>query len=112
MNQLALIGYFPKKVQQRPDWLKAEGVTAIRSVSDCVSEGPDNWIQRWTHNEMWVYSTIAAALAVVPESERGEYELHAYRMLPVKWDEGVESEFPIPALDVEPLPPEFQSVGV
>jgi hypothetical protein len=53
MQPLVLIGYFPKKVFQRPDWLKAAGVTAIRSVCECVSSGPPDWMQRWKHNDMW-----------------------------------------------------------
>lgn len=111
MQPLVLIGYFPKKVVLRPDWLKAAGVSAIRSVCECVSSGPVDWIQHWTHNEMWVYSTIAAALEIVPVKERYEYELQAYRMLPIAWDQGTEKPFAIPPLNVEPLPDDFQSVG-
>jgi hypothetical protein len=111
MQPLILIGYFPKKVVQRPDWLTAAGVTAIRSVCECVSSGPPDWIQRWKHNDMWVYSTIDAAWEVVPKDERSEYEMQAYRMLPTEWDEGTEKPFAIPPLEVEPLPRGFQSVG-
>lgn len=111
MKSLMLIGYFPKKVVQRPDWLKAPDVTAIRSVCECISSGPPNWIQRWTHNEMWVYSTIDAAWEVVPPGERSDYEMQAYLILPTQWDEGDEKPFTTPRLDVEPLPGDFQSVG-
>lgn len=111
MQPLVLIGYFPKKVEQRPDWLKAAHVSGIRSVSDCISSGPPDWIQRWPHNEMWVYSTSAAARAVIPEDRCHEYELHAYRMLPIKWDAGNQTAVLIPKLDVEPLSAGFQSVG-
>ncbi len=111
MQPLVIIGYFPKKAVQRPDWLKAAHVTGIRSVSDCISSGPPDWIQHWTHNEMWVYSTIAAALAAVPEDAQDGYELHAYRMLPIKWDGGTEIAMVFPPLDVEPVPPDFQSIG-
>lgn len=111
MQPLVLIGYFPKKVLQRPDWLKAAGVTAIRSVCECVSRGPPDWEQRWTHNEMWVYSTIGAAWDIVPQEERSDYEMQAYRMMPTTWDEGTEKPFTIPPLEVEALPRDFQSVG-
>lgn len=111
MQPLVLIGYFPKKIVQRPEWLKAAGVTAIRSVCECTSSGPPHWIHHWTHNEMWVYSTIAAAWEVVPKDERPRYELQAYRMLPVAWDEGTEKPFVIPPLQVEQLPSDFQRVG-
>jgi hypothetical protein len=111
MQQLVLIGYFPKKVVRRPDWLKAPAVSAIRSASECSSPGPPDWIRHWTHNEMWVYSTIAAALAAVPEADRSEYELHAYRILPFKWDQGNEIAVSIPPLDVESLSSDFRSIG-
>jgi hypothetical protein len=111
MQPLILIGYFPKKVSRRPDWLTAAGVIDIRSVCECVSSGPADWIQRWTHNQMWVYSTIAAAWEVVPTDEQAEYELQAYRLLPTKWDEGIEKQYIIPPLEVEPLPVDFQSLG-
>jgi len=111
MQPLVLIGYFPKKVVQRPHWLNAAGVNAIRSVCECISSGPGDWIQRWTHNEMWVYSSIAAAWKIVPQDDRSLYELQAYRMLPTAWDGGTEKPFPIPPLHVEPLPTDFQSVG-
>lgn len=108
---LALIGYFPKKVVHRPDWLKAAGVTAIRSVSTCISKAPEGWIQSWTHNDLFIYSTRAAAAAVVPQAELGQYELHAYRMLPSVFDHGERRAIELPKLGVEPLAPEFQSVG-
>jgi hypothetical protein len=111
MQPLVLIGYFPKKVVRRPDWLEAAGVRAIRSVCECVSSGPPDWIRHWTHNEMWVYSTIAAAWEVCPEDERPGYEMQAYRMLPTGWDEGIEEQFAIPPLQVEPLPGDFRRVG-
>jgi hypothetical protein len=113
MVPLVLIGYFPKKAHF-PDWLNwlnAHGVTAIGSVCQCSSSGPDNWVDHWTHNELWVYSSIAAAVAVVPQAERGDYELHAYRMLAVQWDEGIETPVALPPLDVQPLPGDFQSIG-
>jgi hypothetical protein len=111
LEPLVLIGYFPKKVVQRMEWLKAGGVKAIRSVSECMAKGPPNWMEHWTHNEMWVYDTIAAAWAVVPAEERDEYEMQAYRMLPVKWNEGKRVEVELPELCVEPLPEDFENVG-
>ena len=106
-----LIGYFPKKVMERPEWLRVPGVKTIRSVSDCMSSGPDDWINKWAHNEMWVYSSIATALSVVPEGERGEYEIHAYRMLAARWDEGREIEISISEIKTEPLTGAFENIG-
>lgn len=111
MQPLQLIGYFPKQIVRRPEWLKVERVREILSVSECISPGPDDWIEGWTHNEMWVYSTIAAAWDVVPEDERDRFELLAYRMAPMEWDAGEMRSMTISELDVEPLPSDFRGVG-
>lgn len=111
MRSLISIGYFPMKVVLRPEWLRAAGVRAIYSVSNCVSSGPTDWILRWAHNEMWVYSTIPAAWAFVPDYHLADYVMLAYRMLPTMWDKGVERPFAIPPLNVDPLPPDFHRVG-
>jgi hypothetical protein len=55
------IGYFPKHVLTRPDWLKAAGVLEVCSVSECVSPGPDDWISHWAHNDLWLYNDEATA---------------------------------------------------
>jgi hypothetical protein len=109
--RLALIGYFPKRLTPRPAWIEAPHVREICSVSGCIAAGPEGWIQRWTHNELWVYSTRAAAWAVVDPAQRGSFALHAYRLLPTLFGADREELLPLPALDVEPLPDAFSSLG-
>lgn len=111
MTDLKLIGYFPQRVAHRPDWLKVPHVTAIRSAARCISKGPENWIEFWTHNKMWLYSTVSSAIAVVPELLRPEFELHAFRMLDELFDENETGRFPLALDDIEPLPSDFTSVG-
>ena len=106
-----LIGYFPKRTMKRPDWLKASGVEEVCSVSTCVSNAPDGWIDQWRHNEMWAFDTPELALSVVPEAARGEFELYAYQMFPVQFDEGQQHPFEIPPLRVAPLLPSFVRLG-
>lgn len=106
-----LIGYFPKRTMKRPDWLKAAGVEEVCSVSTCVSDGPDGWIDHWRHNDMWVYDTPELAWSVVPESARGEFDLYAYQMYPVQFTEGQQKPFEFPALHVMPLPLSFERLG-
>jgi hypothetical protein len=106
-----LIGYFAKRTTKRPDWLKAARVEEVCSVSTCVSEGPDGWIDQWRHNEMWVYDTPELALSVVPDAARGEFDLYAYQMFPVQFTDGPQEAFEIPQLHVEPLPSSFERLG-
>jgi len=80
-------GYMPKKVARKPEWLKNTGVEEICSVSDCISPAPPGWIDHWTHNDLGLYDTLAAAEAVVPQQERADYEVFAFRLYPVRFDD-------------------------
>lgn len=106
-----LIGYFPKQTLKRPDWLKAKNVEEVCSVSECTSEGPDGWIDKWKHNAMWVYDSPELALSVVPETARLEFDLYAYGMLAVEFVEGLECPLEFPPINVQPLPTSFERLG-
>ena len=106
-----LIGYFPKRTVKRPDWLKANAVEEVCSASNCISAGPDDWISRWEHNEMWVYDTPELAWSAVPETTRREFELYAYKMFPVQFDGGQMQSLEIPSLRVTPVPADFEHLG-
>lgn len=64
-----LIGYFPKRVVAALDWLQAGGEKDVCSVRECVSPGPEGWIDRWAHNEMWAFDDEEIAWGV--EDRRG-----------------------------------------
>ena len=96
---------------KRPDWLKAAGVDEVCSVSICVSDGPDGWLNQWRHNEMWAYDTPELALSVVPDAARGEFDLYAYQMFPVQFAEGQQQPFVFPPLHVAPMPSSFERLG-
>lgn len=107
-----LIGYFPKKVATCPDWLDAAGVKEACSVSECVSPGPDGWINRWAHNEMWAYDDEQAAWGVVPGGRSNpDYQMFAYRLFPVVFDGGEQRLFVIPPLAVRPLSSSYRRLG-
>jgi hypothetical protein len=108
---LALIGYFPKRLTPRPAGIDAPHVREICSVSSCLAQAPEGWIQHWTHNELWLYGTTAAAWAVVDPAERTAFALYAYRLLPRLFHAQGEDPLPLPALDVAPLPRAFSSLG-
>ncbi len=78
---LVFIGY-QVKVPWIPDasWdpEKRTGVVEVCSVSDCLSSRPPDWVQHWTHNRAWCYSTADQALATVPSTNGRKYDLFAY----------------------------------
>lgn len=82
-----LIGYFAKRIVPKPAWIDTPGVIEISSVSTCISKGPQDWIDRWTHNEMWLYASEALARAAIAPPERsGDFDIYAYVLLPVIFD--------------------------
>jgi hypothetical protein len=52
-------GYMAKKVTSRPEWLDAERVIDIYSVSCCVSKAFADYIKYWKHNGYWFFDSPA-----------------------------------------------------
>lgn len=51
------VGYMAKRVVPRPEWINAEQVTDIYSVSSCVSDNFADYINYWEHNGYWFFDT-------------------------------------------------------
>jgi hypothetical protein len=51
------VGFMYKKVAVRPDWLEAEAVTDIYSLSSCVSKDFAHYINYWKHNGYWLFNS-------------------------------------------------------
>lgn len=105
------MGYFPKRIEPRPDWLKAPSVIDICSVSECVSEGPPDWINQWRHNEWWLYNSVQEALSVVPPAESDLYTMFAYRFEAAIYDGGKKETFDLPDFDIDPLSSDATTIG-
>lgn len=105
-------GYFPKRILGRPEWLEAPAVREICSVSECMSPGPPNWVERWLHNELGWFNRREDALAVIPPGCEREYRLFAFRIYPEVFTEGERVPLVLPGdVDAEPIPPTFRSLG-
>ena len=50
-------GYMAKRITAKPDWLKADNVRDIYSVSDCISENFTDYINYWKHNGFWLFNS-------------------------------------------------------
>ena len=50
-------GYMAKRVSLRSEWLKAERVVDIYSVSNCVSPDFADYINYWKHNGYWFFDS-------------------------------------------------------
>jgi hypothetical protein len=107
--ELRLAGYFPKRVMPRPEWLKAPQVIDVCSISECVSDGPDDWVQKWLHNALGLFDTPELALRVVPAA--AEYTMFAYRFSTVRFAKGEPEEWPWPTIAPSAPPETFQRLG-
>jgi len=105
-------GYFPKRIEQRPEFVKAPTVREICSVSNCISSGPENWIDLWLHNEFGWFNNITDAKRIIPAGQENFYRLFAYRIHPEIFREGGRLPLLIPPDVVpEPIPHSFRRLG-
>jgi len=85
---LIFLGYLPKQLVARPEWLACPSVEFIASASECISSAPPGRIDLWKHNQLGLYDSEALARAMVPEDKSPEYTVFAYRALPVAFHDG------------------------
>src|SRR5687767_4585219 len=95
-------GYFARRVPANPVWLAAP-VSEICSVSECISEGVPDWIQKWRHNSLGWFNRPEDATSLVPADAAASYRLFAYRLLPEMFGHASRVSFAVP-VDVRPDP--------
>lgn len=87
------LGFLPKHIIAKPDWLASSGVREICSVSNCISSTPQDWIVRLIPNGAGFYNTFEMAQSIIDANEKDNYEIFAYRMAPFQFDENGQVEF-------------------
>ncbi|MCW9027892.1 MAG: hypothetical protein OQJ80_03080, partial [Kangiella sp.] len=83
------VGYMYKDVREKPEWLKTESVEDIYSVSGCVSEDFDDWINEWKHNGYWLFDSpeIMESIAKEKDIDLTKMKLFFYKASEQQWDE-------------------------
>ena len=83
------VGYLYKRVAARPDWLKAETVLDIYSLSGCISENFADYINYWKHNGYWLFDTpqVIEALAANQNIALSGTTLFYYEAYEFEFDE-------------------------
>ena len=61
-------GYLAKRIAMKPDWLQAQEVTDIYSVSGCVSEAFADYVDYWKHNGFWLFDSAEVIQNVAQEN--------------------------------------------
>ena len=87
------VGYMAKQVVARPEWLQAQQVLDIYSVSGCISENFADYIKFWKHNGYWFFDApeVIQQLAQEQSIDLGETSLFYYEVYELEFieDEGV-----------------------
>lgn len=97
------IGFFPKKTQCPRSFKRNTQIAEICSVSDHISAGPEDWINKWKHNTIWwLYDTEDIAAAVIG-ADKEAYDLYAYKIYPVVFDGETEKKLTIETTASESL---------
>ena len=104
------LGYMLKNVASPPpEWLEAPGVTAIHSVSNCVSSDFADYFPIWKHDGWWLFDTPEAvnATAAVAGIASDELSLFYYEAFNEQYDEaGCWQTFePEPSIPTNVTPP-------
>ena len=107
--ELTLAGYFPKVTALPPAW-PLPHVAEMCSVSNCLNKDPEGWVGHWLHNELWLFNSPGDARHAIGADPRA-FEILAYRLAPLRFVDGRTEPWPVERVAVEPLPPEFQSLG-
>jgi hypothetical protein len=84
-------GYMAKRVSTRPEWLHAEQVVDIYSVSHCVSKDFADYIHYWKHNGYWFFDSpeIIQQLAHENSIDLKGTSLFYYEVHELQFDETV-----------------------
>jgi hypothetical protein len=88
-------GYMAKRVVARPDWLSAERVSSIYSVSGCVSDNFADYIKYWKHNGYWLFDSPERIIEIARENgiDLVETVLFFYEVHEVQFDSGEWMQF-------------------
>lgn len=83
------VGYMAKRVVKRPEWLKANQVADIYSVSTCVSHDFAGYINYWKHNGFWFFDSpeIIQALALENSIDIKDTRLFFYEVHDLGYDD-------------------------
>lgn len=106
-------GYMAKRVTTAPDWLKAERVTGIYSVSHCMSADFADYINYWKHNGYWFFDSphIIRQLADDHALDLTGTKLFYYEIHDREFDEGQWATFrPEPSFKTAVVVPEQKTL--
>lgn len=86
-------GCLYKKVAIKPDWLKAETVLDVYSLSNCISDDFADYINYWKHNGYWLFNApeVIEEVAVNEGIDLSGMTLFYYEVYEYEFDDDSEA---------------------
>lgn len=93
------VGYMAKRIVARPDWLDANQVVDIYSVSNCISKDFADYIDYWKHNGYWFFDSpqFIQQLAQEHSIDLNKTKLFYYEVYESEYDEEENEWIELPA---------------
>jgi hypothetical protein len=81
-------GYMRKRVVSNSEWLQADGVVDIYSVSNCLSNDFADYINFWRHNGYWLFNSpeIIEEVALAESIDLTNTKLFYYEVYEFEYD--------------------------
>lgn len=82
-------GYMLKKIANRPEWIQAESVVDVCSLSNCISASFADYIKFWKHNANWLFDSpeLLQELTDAEQIDRSALCLFYYEVFEKEFDE-------------------------
>lgn len=88
------VGFFPKLPCPSPRGFGNSTIKEVCSVSNCIADGPDDWIEKWLHNEFCFYDSEEKVDAVLG-NKKSSFHYYAYKLYPIQFTEGKANRYPL-----------------
>lgn len=84
------LGYMRKRVARNSEWLKADSVVDIYSISNCLSDDFADYINFWRHNGYWLFDSpsIIDEISQAENIDLAPTKLFYYEAYELEYDEG------------------------
>jgi hypothetical protein len=110
MRNPVLIGYVAKCITPPPPGFEPAFVAEIASVSNCIADRPQGWLELWKHNDWFMYDSPDLARQIAADLRVFDCPITAYFLLPTRFDDAVEVAFDVPTAATS-LPSYFERLG-
>ena len=86
------VGYMRKRVARNAEWLKADAVVDIYSISNCLSNDFADYINFWRHNGYWLFDSpaIIDEISQTENIDLAQTKLFYYEAYELEYDEDKE----------------------